>query len=83
MTRECRVDVNTLPAGDRMNADDGVDCLDGLATHVESCSAGTGSLGDSTVESAKAFQVDLHPRTEGRVKSIPGHMRVHQYALIV
>ena len=78
-TRESWVDVDTLPAGDGMNADDGVDRLNGFATNVESGSAGTISLGDTAVESAKAFQVGLQPRAEGRVKGIAEHMRACQY----
>ena len=76
--RESWVDVDALPAGGWMNADDGVNRLDGFAADVESGSAGTISLGDSTVESGKAFQVDLHPRAERRVQGIPGHMRARQ-----
>ena len=83
VTRESWVDVDTLPAGDGMNPDNGVNGLDGFATDVESGSAGTVSLGNSTVESAKAFQVDLHPMTEGRVKGISGHMSVRQSTLFI
>lgn len=66
-----------------MNADDGVNRLDGFATDVESGSPTTISLGDSTVESGKAFQVGLHPRAEGRVQGIPGHMRARQQASFI
>jgi len=69
--RESWVDVDALPAGGWMNADDGVNRLDGFAADVQSGSAGTISLGDSAVESGKAFQVDLHPRAERRVQGIP------------
>ena len=56
--------------------------LDRFPTDVESSSAGTISLGDSTVESGKAFQVDLHPRTEGRVQGIPGHIRARSVSIV-
>lgn len=47
--RETWVDVDTLPAGDGVNADDRVDRLDGFATNVEVGSAGTLSLCHTTV----------------------------------
>ena len=62
---ESWLDVDTLPASDWMDVDNRVDRLNGCTTDVESGSMGAISLGDSTVESGKTFQVDLHPRAEG------------------
>lgn len=79
--RETWVDVDALPAGDWVNADDRVDRLDGFTTNVEAGSAGTLGLCHSTVQGGKAFQVGLEPRTKGRVKGIPVYMGVRQDAV--
>lgn len=78
-TRETWIDVDTLPAGYGVNADDRVDGLDGFATNVESGSAGTFSLSYAAVESGKAFQVGLQLRAKGRVKGIPVYVGARQY----
>ena len=80
--RESWLDVDTLPASDWMDADNRVNRLNGFAMDVESGSAGAISLGDSTVESGKTFQVDLHPRAEGRVQGVPGRIRSRSVSIV-
>lgn len=56
---ETWIDVDALPAGHGVNADNRVDRLDGFAANVESGSAGTICLSHGAVEGAQAFQVGL------------------------
>jgi len=78
-TRETWIDVDTLPAGYGVNADDRMDGLDGFATNVEPGSAGTFSLSYSAVEGGKGFQVGLQPRAKGRIKGISVYVGVRQH----
>lgn len=81
-TGETWIDVDTLPAGYRVNADDGVDRLNGFSTNVESGSAGSVSLGHRAVEGGKALQVGLHPRAKGRVEGVPVDVSVRQVCIL-
>jgi len=67
---KARVNINALPAGYRMDTNDGVDGFDGLTADVEASCARSICLRNRTMQSCKTFEVCLHARAEGGIKSI-------------
>jgi hypothetical protein len=68
--RRTGVDVDALPPGDGVHADNGVHGLDRLAADREASCAGAIRLGHGTVQGGQALEVFLEPRAEGRIESV-------------
>ena len=58
------VDVDALPPGDGVHADDGVDGLDGVAADGQARSTSTVGLSDSRVQRGQALEVLLEARAQ-------------------